>query len=80
MFSRSSLHRELMTHREKLGTTDNRLHQRQQMTRIKTTMAARIVYTLQPPTINHGKRHEHKSRFPSMDVVYTQRCMCGSML
>lgn len=47
MFSRSSLYRELMTHREILGSTDeDKLHQRQQMTRIRNIVAARIVIYL----------------------------------
>lgn len=65
MFSRSSLYRELMTHREKLGTTDNeKPHQRQQMTRIKTTVVARSIYTLRPPVRNHSECYERKNCLP----------------
>lgn len=46
MFSRSSLYREVMTHRESIGyyRYNDKLHQRQQMTRIKTTVVARTIY------------------------------------
>jgi hypothetical protein len=80
MFSHISLYREVMTHREIEGTTDNdKLHQRQQVTRIKTTLTAgRTIYTL---AAAHQKSwcqsYKHNSRFPSVVCLYPEMHMRG---